>query len=204
MLAVRVPPSACSTSQSTTTWRSPSAAMSHAARRLRPMRRWISTVRPLCLPLAASRSTRSGDEPGSIEYSAVTHPLPSPAHPARHVLVDRLAVHSTRVRPNDTRHEPAAISVKSRSNEIGRSSSGARPSGRGMAGSSVAVRRRAAAQGAVWFELGPEQAGAELAERVDVAARQEAVLRPAAVAGPQQAELDRACGGRRTPSRRPS
>jgi ribonuclease PH len=28
--------------------------------------------------LAASRSTRSGDEPGSIEYSAVTQPLPRP------------------------------------------------------------------------------------------------------------------------------
>ena len=52
--------------------------MSHAARSERPMRRWISTVRPLCLPLAASRSMRSGEAPGSMEYSAVTQPLPVP------------------------------------------------------------------------------------------------------------------------------
>jgi hypothetical protein len=120
MLAVRVPPSAWSTSQSTTTWRSPSAFMSHAARRARPINRWISTVRPLCLPRAASRSMRSGEAPGSIEYSAVTHPLPE-------FLIQRGtsssidAVHSTRVLPNDTRHEPSAISVKSRSNVMGRS-----------------------------------------------------------------------------------
>ena len=53
--AVRVPPSACSTSQSSVTVRSPSALRSSAARRLRPIRRWISCVRPDCLPLAASR-----------------------------------------------------------------------------------------------------------------------------------------------------
>ena len=62
--------------------------MSHAARSERPMSRWISTVRPLCLPFAASRSMRSGDAPGSIEYSAVTQPLPLLLHPARHALVD--------------------------------------------------------------------------------------------------------------------
>ena len=84
--------------------------MSQAARRLRPMSRWISTVRPLCLPLAASRPTRSGDEPGSIEYSAVTQPLPLPRI-QRGTSSSMLAVHSTRVRPNDTRHDPAAISV---------------------------------------------------------------------------------------------
>ena len=95
------------------------------------MSRWISTVRPLCLPFAASRSTRSGDEPGSIEYSAVTQPLPRPRI-QRGTSSSIDAVHSTRVLPNETRHEPAAISVKSRSNETGRSASGARPSGRGM------------------------------------------------------------------------
>ncbi len=131
MLAVRVPPSACSTSQSTITWRSPSAFMSHAARSERPINRWISTVRPLCLPLAASRSMRSGDAPGSIEYSAVTHPLPLPRI-QRGTSSSTLAVHSTRVLPNVTSTEPSAISVKSRWNEIGRSSSAARPSGRGM------------------------------------------------------------------------
>ncbi len=52
--AVRVPPSACSTSQSSVTVRSPSAERSSAARRLRPISRCISCVRPDCLPLAAS------------------------------------------------------------------------------------------------------------------------------------------------------
>ena len=96
MLAVRVPPSAWSTSQSTMTWRSPSSRMSHAARSERPISRWISTVRPLCLPFAASRSTRSGDEPGSIEYSAVTQPLPLPCI-QRGTSSSIDAVHSTRV-----------------------------------------------------------------------------------------------------------
>ena len=54
--AVRVPPSACSTSQSSVTVRSPSARMSTTARNERPIRRWISSVRPLCLPRAASRA----------------------------------------------------------------------------------------------------------------------------------------------------
>ena len=77
--------------------------MSHAARSDRPMRRWISTVRPLCLPFAASRSIRSGDAPGSIEYSAVTHPLPVFfIHLGTFSSID--AVHSTRVLPNVTRH----------------------------------------------------------------------------------------------------
>ena len=88
MLAVRVPPSACSTSQSTTTWRSPSIVRSQAARNDRPMRRWISTVRPLCLPLAASRSTRSGDEPGQHRVLGGHPALARAAHPAGHVVVD--------------------------------------------------------------------------------------------------------------------
>ena len=56
MLAVRVPPSAWITSQSIWMVRSPSAARLITARRLRPIRRWISCVRPDCLPRAASRS----------------------------------------------------------------------------------------------------------------------------------------------------
>ena len=48
--AQRVPPSACSTSQSTVICRSPSATRSIPARRLRPISRWISCVRPDCLP----------------------------------------------------------------------------------------------------------------------------------------------------------
>ena len=67
-------------------------------------------MRPLCLPCAASRSTRSGDEPGSIEYSAVTQPLPLPRI-QRGTSSSTDAVHSTRVRPKETSTEPAAISV---------------------------------------------------------------------------------------------
>ncbi len=54
--AQRVPPSAWRTSQSRVIWRSPSALRSVTARRLRPIRRWISWVRPVCLPFAASRA----------------------------------------------------------------------------------------------------------------------------------------------------
>ena len=63
---------------------------------------------------------RSGDEPGSIEYSAVTHPFPL-LRIQRGTSSSIDAVHSTRVSPNETRHEPSAILVKSRSNENGRS-----------------------------------------------------------------------------------
>ena len=84
--------------------------MSHAARRLRPMRRWISTVRPCCLPLAASRPMRSGEAPGSIEYSPVTQPFPLPFI-QRGTSLSIEAVHSTRVLPKLTSTLPAAISV---------------------------------------------------------------------------------------------
>ena len=49
------------------------------ARRERPIRRWISCVRPDCLPAAASRRMRSWVERGSMPYSAVTQPLPEPS-----------------------------------------------------------------------------------------------------------------------------
>ena len=82
------------------------------------MRRWISCVRPDCLPRAASRSLRSDVEPGSIEYSAVTQPRPLPrSHGGTRSSTD--AVHSTRVMPNSTSTEPAANSVKSRVNASG-------------------------------------------------------------------------------------
>ena len=76
--AVRVPPSAWITSQSTVICRSPSAATSTTARRLRPIRRWISRVRPLCLPADASRRVRSRVARGSMPYSAVIQPRPWP------------------------------------------------------------------------------------------------------------------------------
>ena len=101
--------------------------MSQTARSERAMRRWISWVRPDCFPLAASRLARSEVDPGSIEYSAVTHPLPRPRiHGGTRSSTE--AVHSTRVRPMDTRTEPGAKTVKSRSKVTGRSWSRVRPS----------------------------------------------------------------------------
>ena len=89
MAAVRVPPSACSTSQSRWMVRSPSAARSNTARIERPIRRWISCVRPLCLPRAASRSLRVWVARGSMPYSAVTQPSPLPRLCGGTLLFDR-------------------------------------------------------------------------------------------------------------------
>ena len=76
--AVRVPPSACSTSQSSTIVFSPSAETSMIARSDRPISREISCVRPPTRPLTDSRSERLDVARGSIEYSAVTQPSPDP------------------------------------------------------------------------------------------------------------------------------
>src|ERR1700694_2442757 len=72
--AVRGPPPAWITSQSMVIWRSPSASRSVTARRLRPISRWISTVRPPCLPAVASRRLRSIVARGSMPYSGVIPP----------------------------------------------------------------------------------------------------------------------------------
>ena len=127
--AVRVPPSACSTSQSTVIWRSPSATRSTAVRSERPIRRWISTVRPLCLPAEASRRVRSSVARGSMPYSAVTQPRPWPFSQGGR-RSSSVAVTSTWVSPNFTRQEPSAYLTTPRSSETGRSSSGARRLGR--------------------------------------------------------------------------
>ena len=100
-----MPPSACSTSQSTTIRRSPRAPRSTTDRSDRPMRRWISWSRPL-----VPRRTRSGEEPGSIEYSAVTQ-APPLSRSQRGTSSSTEAVHSTRVRPNTASADPSAISV---------------------------------------------------------------------------------------------
>jgi hypothetical protein len=84
--------------------------MSVTARSERPMSRWISWVRPDGLPRDTSRSVRSVVAPGSIEYSAVTQPLPLPrSHGGTRSSTD--AVHRTRVLPMLTSTEPAAKSV---------------------------------------------------------------------------------------------
>ena len=107
MLAVRVPPSAWSTSQSMLIWRSPIACRFTTARSERPIRRWISWVRPDCLPRAASRSVRVWVERGSMPYSAVTQPRPVlRIHGGTFSSTE--AVQRTWVSPNLTRHDPSA------------------------------------------------------------------------------------------------
>src|SRR6478672_9967445 len=58
MAAVRVPPSAWRTSQSRMMLRSPRAARSTMERNDRPIRRWISMVRPDARPFETSRGVR--------------------------------------------------------------------------------------------------------------------------------------------------
>ena len=116
--AVRVPPSAWMTSQSTVICCSPSACRSTTARSERPISRWISSVLPPCLPDDASRRMRSPVERGSMPYSAVTQPLPElRIQPG--TFSSRLAVHSTCVSPNLTRQDPSACLEMPRSKEIG-------------------------------------------------------------------------------------
>src|SRR5579863_2376721 len=99
--AVLVPPSACSTSQSTMIVLSPSALKSTQARSDRPTSREISWVRPPGLPLTDSRSLRVLVARGSIAYSPVTQPRPLPR---RHLGTSSvtLAAQSTLVAPNST------------------------------------------------------------------------------------------------------
>ncbi len=120
MAAVRVPPSACSTSQSITIVFSPSAFVSTTARRARPIRREISWVRPPMRPLTLSRSFRLFVARGSMEYSAVTHPLPLPVNQRGTPLVKE-AVHSTLVPPKLISADPSACALQPRSMVISRS-----------------------------------------------------------------------------------
>ena len=120
MAAVRVPPSAWITSQSMVRVRGPSAERSMEARRARPMSRWISSVRPPCLPRAASRAMRSLVERGSMPYSAVTQPAPVPITWGG-TRFSRLAVQSTWVSPKRVRQEPSACFETFTSRETGRS-----------------------------------------------------------------------------------
>ena len=106
MAAVRVPPSACSTSQSSAMVFSPSARRSITARSERPISRLISCVRPPTRPLTDSRSLRVLVAEGSIAYSAVSQPSPEPLR-QRGTPSVTLAAHSTRVSPNSTSADPA-------------------------------------------------------------------------------------------------
>ena len=83
---------------------------SNTQRSERPIRRWISCVRPLCLPRAASRSLRVWVARGSMPYSAVTQPSPLPRL-CGGTLSSTEAVHSTWVSPKATSTEPSAWRV---------------------------------------------------------------------------------------------
>src|SRR5271166_2591691 len=144
--AVRVPPSAWSTSQSMTMVFSPSALKSTQARSERPTRRDISWVRPPRRPLTDSRSPRVLVALGSIAYSAVTQPRPLPRR-QRGTSSVTLAAHSTLVRPNSTSTDPSAWSSQPRVSFTGRSWVTDRPSGRDMTHSLSAGGRWGAGPG---------------------------------------------------------
>jgi hypothetical protein len=80
--------------------------MSTIARSDRPMSRWISLVRPDVV----RREIRCGLEPGSMPYSAVTHPFPE-SRSQGGISASTAAVHSTRVRPIAISTDPGVISV---------------------------------------------------------------------------------------------
>jgi hypothetical protein len=127
--AVRVPPSAWMTSQSSTIWRSPSSFISVTARSDLPISRWISCVRPDCLPFAASRLLRVLVARGSMPYSAVTQPSPLPRMNGG-TFSSTDAVTSTLVSPKPISTEPSACLVKRGSIVMLRIWSGVRPDGR--------------------------------------------------------------------------
>ena len=141
--------------------------MSHAARRLRPISRWISTVRPLCLPLRRLAVDPLGRRAREHRVLGRHPPLAAAPHPARHVVVDAgRAQHAGAPERDEARavgHLGEVALERDRAELVGSASVGAgHQTGRRRPGLGV-------------VELGAEQAGAELAERGDVAARQEAV-----------------------------
>ena len=99
------------------------------ARRLRPISRLISWVRPPIRPLTDSRSERVFVARGSIAYSLVTQPSPEPLRQRGTPWVT-LAATRTRVCPNSTSTEPSAWPSQPRVILTSRSSSGRRPSAR--------------------------------------------------------------------------
>src|SRR5437016_2506018 len=103
--------------------------MSVTALNERPIKRWISSVRPPCLPLEASRTARSGVARGSMAYSAVTQPRFWPLRNGG-TFSSTDTVQITLVSPISINTDPSAYLMKSRVILTGRSSSGRRPSTR--------------------------------------------------------------------------
>src|SRR5437764_8442956 len=125
--------------------RSPRPAKSTTPRMERPIRRWISTVRPSGRPRATSRWLRSPVDAGSIEYSAVTHPRPWPFI-QRGTSLTAEAVQITRVPPAEMSADPVAVRTKPGSIATGLSSAAARPSDRSTWPSSAAAGTTACSQ----------------------------------------------------------
>ena len=124
-LAVRVPPSAWSTSQSMRIEFAPRRSRLTTPRSDRPMRRWISCVRPSIFP--RFRRLRVSVEPGSMSYSAVTQPVPLPFFHGG-TPASKQAVHRTTVLPVRTSTDPGALCVYPRINSTGRRSAARLPS----------------------------------------------------------------------------
>src|SRR5262249_13665854 len=99
------------------------------ARSERPIKRWISSVRPLCLPRAASRAERVLVARGSIPYSAVIHPSAVFIR-CGGCFSSTEQVTNTLVLPNSTCAEPSACSDTPGTMATGRRSSGPRPKDR--------------------------------------------------------------------------
>src|SRR4030067_2609753 len=108
MGAVRGPPAAEIQSQSTHTVLSPNPGRTVPDRRERPINLWISKVRPL--PRPDSLGVRVLVERGSIEYSAVTHPLPVFLKKGG-TLSSKLAEQITFVSPISMRTDPSACFI---------------------------------------------------------------------------------------------
>src|SRR3954451_8731110 len=166
-------------------------------RRLRPIRRWISTVRPSGRPFVTSRCLRSPVDAGSIPYSAVIQPRPLPAiQRGTDSCTD--AVQITRVPPQLISAEPVAVLMNPGWIVTGRSWSAARPplrsraviSGRApcwLIGSRPGLREERHVLDGADREL--EEAGAGRLERLGGARAEEAVV---ALADPRVAEAARA------------
>jgi len=101
--------------------------MAVTARSERPISRCISSVRPPCLPLVASRGTRSAVALGIMAYSAVTQPRPCPLRNGG-TFSSTDTVQMTFVAPISIRTDPSACLMKLRWMTIGRNSSERLPS----------------------------------------------------------------------------
>ena len=108
--AVRVPPSAWSTSQSIQSVRGPRASRSTVLRSARPIRRWISTPRPSCLPLGDV--ARFAAE-GRVREHRIFRGDPAAGnalflHPARHPFLDGGGADHPRV-PGGDEHRTGGV-----------------------------------------------------------------------------------------------